>query len=183
MTCSEIPFGLVPQNASKLLETQNFFVLAYLPTKILAHYISVPECIPVMKRPMMIISGIPMCRLKPMSPPATNTRIVLFTSVPLLHKNTERNNKIHVYNLHRKHYSIVQISSGTLMWVKYNFIHHTYECQIYRILWPHCGLVHYLPNLVTSIPTVREPTSPPMAKMDTVMEYSTVMLSLLRPLP
>lgn len=57
------------------------------------YYISVPECIPVIKRPMMIISGTPICLLKPMSPPATNTRNVLFTSVPLLHKNAERNNK------------------------------------------------------------------------------------------
>lgn len=77
---------------------QKFFVLAYLATKILEHNISVPECIPVMKRPMMIISGTPTCLLKPMSPPATNTSTVLFTSVPLLHKNKNQQN--YKFNTH-----------------------------------------------------------------------------------
>ena len=32
----------------------------------------------------------------------------------------------------------------------------------------------YLPNMVTSVPTSREPTIPPIAKIPTVSEYSSV---------
>lgn len=47
-----------------------------------------PEWIPVMKRPMMTISGEPQILLKPMSEPAINTSTVEFTTVPFLHKHT-----------------------------------------------------------------------------------------------
>lgn len=53
--------------------------------------VCLPEWIPVMKRPKMIISGEPQVLLKPMSAPAINTSTVVFTTVPFLTTHTQSN--------------------------------------------------------------------------------------------
>ena len=56
-----------------------------------------PECIPVMKRPMMTISGEPHILLKPMSDPAINTSTVEFTTVPFLITHTHAHTHTHTH--------------------------------------------------------------------------------------
>lgn len=111
-----------------------------------------PECIPVMKRPTMIISGDPHNRLKPISPPPIKTRTVLCTSVPFLE----------ISKTHKAFKQLKGFGLEAVQCIKCNVC-------ISRIL--------YLPNLVTCIPTVREPTRPPMANIDTVTEYISVRVS------
>lgn len=48
----------------------------------------IPECIPVIKRPKMTISGEPQILLNPMSDPAKNTSTVELTTDPFLQKQT-----------------------------------------------------------------------------------------------
>lgn len=59
--------------------------------------VCVPEWIPVMKRPMMTISGEPQILLKPMSVPPINTSTVVFTTVPFLKVHTHTN----IMNIHK----------------------------------------------------------------------------------
>jgi len=44
-------------------------------------------------------------------------------------------------------------------------------------------LLTYLPNLVTSVPTIKEPTRPPIANTETVREYMSVRASSFSPVP